>query len=143
LPLTHLDSLKFKSTQIIDSLTSLAGLIEYGFHPAMPPWPDVLAKYAVLVSQTHVFASALAPVAGLALHPRAGLPDHTFDTEVIPLLRNQQTTEVLRAESAAVRRLTGHTNAGTEASEVLQNHARVLADWEQMRDEHDRRADRA
>jgi len=104
--IASLDSIKFRLTQLIDSIQTLAWQLE-AFHPP-PPWPDLLAKYAVVMAQTHNLSRALASSASLAstaLHPRAPLPDASLDGTLIPLLRNQQTTDVLRAESASVRRL--------------------------------------
>lgn len=107
-----LESLKFRVTQLIDSIQTLAWQLE-AFHPP-PPWPDLLAKYAVVMAQTHNLSRALASsssgsgsgaLANTALHPRTPLPDAALDGTLIPLLRNQQTTDVLRAESASVRRL--------------------------------------
>jgi hypothetical protein len=101
-----LESIKFRVTQLIDSIQTLAWQLD-AFHPP-PPWPDLLAKYAVVMAQTHNLSRALAfstALASAALHPRAPLSDPTLDATLIPLLRNQQTTDVLRAESASVRRL--------------------------------------
>jgi hypothetical protein len=103
--IASLESIKFRVTQLIDSIQALAWQLE-AFHPP-PPWPDLLAKYAVVMAQTHNLSRALASntLASTALHPRSPLPDATLDRTLIPLLRNQQTTDVLRAESASVRRL--------------------------------------
>ena len=104
--IASLESIKFRVTQLIDSIQTLAWQLE-AFHPP-PPWPDLLAKYAVVMAQTHNLSRALASsgaLAGTALHPRAPLSDPALDGTLIPLLRNQQTTDVLRAESASVRRL--------------------------------------
>ena len=101
-----LESIKIRVTQLIDSIQTLAWQLD-ALHPP-PPWPDLLAKYAVVMAQTHNLSRALASstaLAGTALHPRAPLPDASLDGALIPLLRNQQTTDVLRAESASVRRL--------------------------------------
>ncbi|KAH8996763.1 hypothetical protein EDB92DRAFT_1793480 [Lactarius akahatsu] len=100
-----LESIKFRVTQLIDSIRALAWQLE-AFHPP-PPWPELLAKYAVVMAQAHNLSRALAssPLASMALHPRAPLSDASLDSSLIPLLRNQQTTDVLRAESATVRRL--------------------------------------
>jgi hypothetical protein len=70
------------------------------------------------MAQTHNLSRALASsssssgsgsgsgaLASTALHPRTPLPDAALDGTLIPLLRNQQTTDVLRAESGSVRRL--------------------------------------
>jgi len=104
--IASLESIKFRVTQLIDSIQTLAWQLE-AFHPP-PPWPDLLAKYAVVMAQTHNLSRALASnntLASTALHPRTPLPDATLDGTLIPLLRNQQTTDVLRAESSSVRRL--------------------------------------
>ncbi|KAI0266428.1 hypothetical protein BC834DRAFT_128077 [Gloeopeniophorella convolvens] len=100
-----LESTRFRLTQLIESIQTLAWQLE-AFQPP-PPWPDILAKYAVVMAQTHNLSRALAssPLASTALHPRAPLPDASLDSSLIPLLRNQQTTDVLRAESASVRRI--------------------------------------
>ena len=100
-----LESIKFRVSQLIDSIQMLAWQLE-AFHPP-PPWPDLLAKYGVVMAHAHNLSRALASsqLASMALHPRAPLPDSSLDSSLIPLLRNQQTTDVLRAESATVRRL--------------------------------------
>ena len=125
LPISQLESLKFKANQIIDSIIALQRTIEAGGHPsAMYAWPDILSKYNILLSQTHNFSNALvqpfptssssskAPAQNIferiALHPRTGMTDVQLDGDVIPLLRNQQTTDVLRTENDTVRRLAEH-----------------------------------
>ena len=127
LPISQLESLKFKANQIIDSIVALQRTIEAGGHPsAMHAWPDILSKYNVLLSQTHNFSNALVqpfPTSSsssktpaqniferIALHPRTGMSDAQLDGDVIPLLRNQQTTDVLRAENDTVKRLAEHMN---------------------------------
>jgi len=126
LPISQLESLKFKANQIIDSIIALQRTIEAGGHPsAMHAWPDILSKYNVLLSQTHNFSNALVqpfPTSSssktltqniferIALHPRTGMPDAQLDGDVIPLLRNQQTTDVLRTENDTVKRLAEHMN---------------------------------
>ena len=105
LDVATLESIKFRVTQLIDSIKILAWQLE-AFHPP-PPWPDLLAKYSVVMAHAHNLSRALASgaLASMALHPRASLSDASLDSSLIPLLRNQQTTDVLRAESATVRRL--------------------------------------
>ena len=69
---------------------------------------DLLAKYAVMMAQTHNLLRTLAsstPLTSIALHPHAPLTDASLNGTLIPLLRNQQTTDVLCAESTSVRRL--------------------------------------
>ncbi|KAJ6466881.1 hypothetical protein C8R45DRAFT_838731 [Mycena sanguinolenta] len=131
LPIEQLESLRFKANQIIENIQSLHWTIEAGHMPYMPAWPDILSKYNMLLSQTHNFSTALAapaavqlslsangvptlarpqgnPYEGLALHPSKAMTDAQLDTEAIPLLRNQQTTDVLRMENDTVRRLASH-----------------------------------
>lgn len=145
---------------------------------AMPAWPDILTKYNILLSQTHSFSMGLSgtlsagaasqnsrsvpfssPLERVALHPSSPLNDAQLDGEVIPLLRNQQTTDVLRVESDTVRRLAEHMV--TKGSlEVLApqppsksapfglfkkpvEYSDVIAECEEIREAHDRRVERA
>ncbi|KAF7377642.1 hypothetical protein MSAN_00187000 [Mycena sanguinolenta] len=131
LPIDQLESLRFKANQIIENIQSLHWTIEAGHMHYMPAWPDILSKYNMLLSQTHNFSTALAapaavqlslsangvptlarpqgnPYESLALHPSKAMTDAQLDTEAIPLLRNQQTTDVLRMENDTVRRLASH-----------------------------------
>lgn len=48
------------------------------------------------------------PYERIALHPSKPMTDTQLDNEVIPLLRNQQTLDVLRMENDTVRRLAEH-----------------------------------
>ena len=137
--IASLESIKIRVTQLIDSIQTLAWQLE-AFHPP-PPWPDLLAKYAVVMAQTHNLSRALASsttLASTALHPRAPLPDPSLDGALIPLLRNQQTTDVLRAESASVRRL----GAALTLPEDPPAHV-VLAAVSEVVVAHDARAERA
>ncbi|KAJ3889367.1 hypothetical protein GG344DRAFT_17943, partial [Lentinula edodes] len=119
LPVAQLESLRFKANQIIESIKALQMNID--FHPtAISSWPDILSKYNLLLSQTHNFSSSLStplpsssstkssPFEKIALHPRVAVTDIQLDTEIIPLLRNQQTTDVLNVENDIVRRLSEH-----------------------------------
>jgi hypothetical protein len=137
--IASLESIKFRVTQLIDSIQTLAWQLE-AFHPP-PPWPDLLAKYAVVMAQTHNLSRALASstaLASTALHPRAPLSDLALDGTLIPLLRNQQTTDVLRAESTSVRRL----NAALKLPEDPPPYA-VLGAVAEVVAAHDARAERA
>jgi hypothetical protein len=184
LPVDQLESLRFKANQIIESIQGLQNTIQAGNQNWMPPWPDILSKYNMLLSQTQNFSTALvAPVQGasvvfglngipqiskptaganpyeaLALHPSIGMSDTQLDNEVIPLLRNQQTTEVLRMENETVRRLAEHM-ATRGALGVLgavlppppalgvlpqkPEHEDVLRECAQIRGAHDQRVERA
>jgi len=137
--IASLESIKFRVAQLIDSIQTLAWQLE-AFHPP-PPWPDLLAKYAVVMAQTHNLSRALASngaLASTALHPRAPLADASLDGALIPLLRNQQTTDVLRAESASVRRL----GTALKLPEDAPPHA-VLEAVSEVVVAHDARAERA
>jgi hypothetical protein len=181
LPVAHLESLKYKCHQLIDSIQALQRTIECGGQNYMPPWPDILSKYNVLVSQSLNFSNTLlAPLPGtqrsamtgsgaapnayarIALHPSVGMSDAQLDNEVIPLLRNQQTTEVLRVENETVRRLAAHMATQGSLGVLLGPSAAVggsagvngktgpkveyedvLRECEEIRARHDQRADRA
>ncbi|KDR79189.1 hypothetical protein GALMADRAFT_41956, partial [Galerina marginata CBS 339.88] len=129
LPISQLESLKFKASQIIESIHALQRTIDAGGHPGvMLAWPDILSKYNILLSQTHNFSTALVqpfPTSALgststtkappqniyeriALHPNRPVTDAQLDGDIVPLLRNQQTTDVLRVENDTVRRLAEH-----------------------------------
>src|SRR5712671_1570505 len=136
--IASLESIKSRVNQLIESIQTLASLLEI-YHPP-PPWPDLLAKYAVVMAQTHNLSRALASSAlpSTALHPRLPLSDAPLDSALIPLLRNQQTTDVLRAESTSVRRLSAALKLPEDPPPpaVLDIVAEVVA-------AHDARADRA
>ncbi|PPR00701.1 hypothetical protein CVT24_000988 [Panaeolus cyanescens] len=180
LPVPQLESLKFKANQIIESINVLQHTLN-AYPGWMYAWPDILSKYNVLLSQTHNFSTALlqpfpasttsssslrapAQPAGniyerIALHPRSGMTDTQLDTEVTPLLRNQQTTDVLRQENDTVRRLSEHMStrgslgvlglsnppapAGGFSIPKKPEYEDVLAECNEIRDAHDRRVDRA
>jgi len=175
LPIAQLESLRLRATQIIDSIHALQRTIEAGGHPsAMPAWPDILSKYSILLSQTHNFSNALLqPFQSaavntsrskqpnvyemIALHPRRGMTDAQLDGEVAPLLRNQQTMEVLRMENDTVRRLAEHMDtrgslgvlgmvtppAPPGMASRKPEHEDVLRECIEIREAHDRRVDRA
>ena len=59
LPVAQLESLRFKANQIIESIQALQWQLEGGGRNVMPPWPDILAKYNLLLSQTHNLSTTL------------------------------------------------------------------------------------
>ena len=105
------------------------------------------------------------PFEKLALHPNVGMSDVQLDNELIPLLRNQQTTDVLNLENEIVRRLSEHmtTKGSLGIRAPSSNHPLgglpgfrnqqerterdkyedVLRECEQIRVEHDLRWERA
>jgi len=170
LPVAQLESLKFKLNQMIDSIQLLQYTVEMGGQNVMPAWPDILSKYNILLSQSHNLSTSLValhqtvggkaqnPFERLALHPKHGMTDAQLDNELIPLLRNQQTTDVLRIENETVKHLSEHmrtkgslgvlsatTASGPGRLESLKRttYDDVLAECEQIRVEHDLRVERA
>ncbi|GLB41034.1 hypothetical protein LshimejAT787_0902490 [Lyophyllum shimeji] len=193
LPVSQLESLRFKASQIIDSIQSLQRTLEAGHTASMPSWPDILSKYNILLSQTHSFSMGLSStLSGAAsttaqgqraggtappnvlervvLHPSTPMSDAQLDGEVIPLLRNQQTTDVLRVENETVRRVAEHMATkgslgvlGAPSSQPQQqrqggqqfalgmgaaakkpvDYTDVLRECEEIREAHDRRVERA
>jgi hypothetical protein len=121
LPLAPLESLRFKVNQTVESIVALQHLIAYGGAPAMPSWPEIMSKYTILLSQSHSLMSSLAGLAGggtalpdggsvfatLSLHPKEPVNEETRP-ELIGLLRNQQTNDVLADQDQIVRRLASH-----------------------------------
>ncbi|KAI0083879.1 hypothetical protein BDY19DRAFT_875440, partial [Irpex rosettiformis] len=185
LPVGQLESLRSKINQMIDSIQTLQRTVEGNGYPVMPAWPDILSKYTMLLSQSHNLSMSLVntyaamaairangaggvpqppanPYERLALHPSMVMTDAQLDNEVIPLLRNQQTTEVLKLENETVRHLAEHMttrgslgvlgvssqNSSAPAA-PRQDYGRkveygdVLAECEQIRAEHDERIERA
>ncbi|TFK19594.1 hypothetical protein FA15DRAFT_674269 [Coprinopsis marcescibilis] len=60
LPISQLESLRFKANQIIDAIFALYSMLMSEMNPAyMPSWPEILSKYNVILSQTHNFSNAL------------------------------------------------------------------------------------
>ncbi|OJT06001.1 hypothetical protein TRAPUB_3188 [Trametes pubescens] len=164
LPVSQLESLKFKANQIIESIQLLQRTVEMGGQAVMPAWPDILSKYNILLSQSHSISMSLLaahqaatnaqgnPYEKIALHPRVPLTDAQLDNDLIPLLRNQQTTDVLRVENETVRHLAEHMEI--KGSLGVLGHAPrpggkpveyddVLRECEQIRVEHDQRVERA
>ncbi|KAF7795454.1 hypothetical protein EIP86_006615 [Pleurotus ostreatoroseus] len=187
LPVGQLESLRSKIVQMTESMQLLQRTIEVGGQNVMPAWPDILSKYTILLSQSHnlsisllgSYASAAAaartngntsastpvnPYERLALHPIIPMPDAQLDNEIIPLLRNQQTTDVLRLENETVRHLAEHmvtrgslgVLATTQPPTAVPGrrglgmdtgkkpeYEDVLRECEQIKVEHDERVDRA
>ncbi|THH30460.1 hypothetical protein EUX98_g3716 [Antrodiella citrinella] len=149
----------------------------------MLPWPEILSKYNILLSQSHSLSMSLVAVQQsasqqarssvstyqqanlfekLALHPSVGMTDTQLDNEIIPLLRNTQTTDVLKLENETVRHLSEHMVTkgvlgvlappatggpsrtgfgGTQPKRT--EYEDVLHECEQIRVEHDLRVERA
>lgn len=179
IPVAQLESLRFKANQIIESIQALQRTIDAGGLQVMPAWPDILSKYNVILSQTHSFYSSLSsppsathtqqsqpltksPYENIALHPSVAMSDQQLDNDLIPLLRNQQTTDVLRMENAAVRRLAEcMVTRGAIATNTLEGqnsqpasgfgtgsrqkvtYEDVLRECAEIRDAHDHRVERA
>ncbi|KZS87069.1 hypothetical protein SISNIDRAFT_461245 [Sistotremastrum niveocremeum HHB9708] len=172
LPISQLESLRFRTNQIIESIqalqNALAGFGEPGVTVppgqalmTMPPWQDILARYNIILSQTHTMSLSLAatlpPVQGgpkvsninlyerLALHPSNSVSDAQLDTDLVPLLRNQQTTQVLNVESQSVARLlkAGIRVPGASFPGYSGPVTGPTEDIESVRSAHDSRVERA
>ncbi|KAF5354044.1 hypothetical protein D9756_007214 [Leucocoprinus leucothites] len=179
LPVAQLESLKFKAGQIIESINHLAWTIKNNDMAAMPSWPDILSKYNILLSQTLNFSTALLQsqtiranyIGGpttqqniyerIAIHPLTSMTEQELDTEAAPLLRNQQTLDVLKIETETVRRLAEHmstrgslgvlgapppapTNGyGHFHQPKKPEYEDVLRECAEIREAHDQRVDRA
>ncbi|KAH9918058.1 uncharacterized protein B0H18DRAFT_1032403 [Fomitopsis serialis] len=166
LPLAHLESLRFKANAMVESIQLLQRTLDLGGY--MPPWPEILSKYTILLSQSHNLSNSLlgplhsstsaGPSASgniyerLALHPKAAMTDSQLDNELIPLLRNQQTTDVLKLETDTVRHLAEHMETKGSLGAMAQagplqgrrtEYEDVMRECEQIRVEHDERVDRA
>ncbi|EKM53012.1 uncharacterized protein PHACADRAFT_259184 [Phanerochaete carnosa HHB-10118-sp] len=172
---------------MVESIQTLQATIDQQGQNAMPSWPDILSKYTILLSQSHNLsmslvgtAAAVRPVNGhggthapvnpyerLALHPSMPMTDHQLDNDLIPLLRGQQTTDVLKLENDTVRHLAEHmstrgslgvlgltgtgTGTGTNntarprfgAQDKKPEYADILRECDQIKVEHDERVDRA
>lgn len=178
LPIAQLESLKFKANQILESIQLLQRTIEMGGQNVMPTWPDILSKYNILLSQSHNLSTSLLathlfgglqsssigsssntnPYEKIAVHPSVGMTDAQLDNNLIPLLRNQQTTDVLRFENDVVRHLSEHMASkgsvgilgqSTQSSDqappqgTRTEYEDVIRECEQIRAEHDSRVERA
>jgi hypothetical protein len=178
LPIGPLQSLRFKVDQTVESIVALQRLIAYGGAPAMPAWPEIMSKYTILLSQMHSLMASLAGLSGggtalpdggsvfstLSLHPRAPVAEDAGRQELIGLLRNQQTNDVLADQDRTVRRLAEHMQTrgvlglmagqggpppnfppGSEWADGRRKvkEEDVLEECEAIRAEHDGRAERA
>lgn len=127
LPISQLESLRFKATKILDSIGALQRTLDIAvFENRMPPWPEMLGKYNILLSQTHSLSASLipaltssqsnpqmnnthyvtSPFEAMAIHPKGA--DDLRDPQVLNLLRTQQILPVLENENETIRRLSQH-----------------------------------
>ncbi|KAF9493702.1 hypothetical protein BDN71DRAFT_1068702 [Pleurotus eryngii] len=129
LPVAQLESLKFKANQIVESIMALRATVDAGHQNMMLPWPDILSKYNILLSQTLNFSNSLGATVGgasqttsrvsngnggqqqnvspyekIALHLSSAASEKEAD-EIALLVRTFQLPEILKTENDAVRRL--------------------------------------
>ncbi|KAJ2923393.1 hypothetical protein H1R20_g13704, partial [Candolleomyces eurysporus] len=154
LPISQLESLRFKANQIVDTLNGLHFILSgaYDFQGRMPAWPEILSKYNIILSQTHNFTNSLVsplptsskqPAAGsnpndaaesanifqsLAIYPNMPMTEPQLNFEIGPLLRNLTTTVVLEKENETVRRLSEHMQ--TKGSLALKQ---LMLDLDQLK----------
>ena len=167
LPTAQLESLKYRVTQIMESITALQFLVDANGAPAMPPWPDILARYNLLLSQTHSLSVSLSfalahhqqqqqpgqknppanPFQNLALHPSFSIPEQQLDNAVAPLLRNQPTMQVIKEEEGSVRSIAAVTKSatpeGVPAAPGTEGCAQVVQECLEIKMAHDSRVERA
>jgi len=164
LPIAQLESLKYRATQIMESINALQFLIDANGVPAMPPWPDILARYNLLLSQIHSLSVSLSfslqtqqqeagrappqnPFEKLALHPGISLQEQQLDHVLAPLLRNQPTVQVLKEEDITVRRLAAVlktvTSDGVPIASGSEGCQRVVQECVEIKRQHDARVERA
>jgi hypothetical protein len=135
LPVGQLESLRFKANQLVESIQSLTATLALGlptpngFNPNMlPPWPDILAKYSLLVSQTHTLSQSLNitfnqpapmqpasilrpkiipvnPFQKIVLHPGKPLEEEHIGATLLPLLRTKPDAPEDELENLLVARL--------------------------------------
>ena len=159
LPVAQLESLKYRATQIMESIATLQFLVEANGQPAMPSWPDILARYNLLLSQTHSLSVSLLsalvvhqhhlgvappqnsnPFQKLVLYPGVAVPEQQLDNLLAPLLRNQPTVQVLRAEDQSVRRVASVLKSGAQTMSTTEQ---VVQECAEIRKAHDARVERA
>ncbi|KAL0958853.1 hypothetical protein HGRIS_014172 [Hohenbuehelia grisea] len=175
LPVSQLESLRFKANQIVESILSLQATLLGGPPNAMPTWPDILSKYNIILSQTHSLSTSLLhpiqssqqqnqqqrptnPFAAIALHPPEYLPDAELKSLIFPLIATVQSESVRKRESSTIWRLSKHLSTrGTPCvlgrvppaplpfggEPTKPEYEDVLAECTTIREEHDRRVDRA
>ncbi|KAF8583230.1 hypothetical protein K439DRAFT_73078 [Ramaria rubella] len=164
LPVAQLESLKYRATQIMESITALQFLVDANGVPAMPPWPDILARYNLLLSQTHSLFVSLSYAVGqhhqqpgqappanpfqkLALHPASVIPEQQLDNALAPLLRNQPTMQVLKEEDASVRRIAAVLKSATPDGVPVvpgpEGCEQVVQECVEIKKAHDSRVERA
>lgn len=127
-PTSQLESLKYKVQQILDSVNVFHQQIDWiYFRPeAMLPWPEILSKFNVLLSQTHSLSTSLVspinfraqqqqpgqgpppnPFTQMVVHPSTFASDQD-NARTLTYLRSVPITTVLEAENATVRRIAEH-----------------------------------
>jgi hypothetical protein len=116
LPIHQLEGLRFKANHISESITSLMHQISPvppdhpHFHlTPLPPWPELLSKYNVLVSQAHSFSMSLEAMQS-KLMKTPTRPDVLVDMQpfrefVEPMINPQPAPSVFTREEETVRRL--------------------------------------
>lgn len=165
----QLESLKYRMNQLIESIAALQYLIHNNGSPAMPSWPDVLARYNLLLSQIHALFSALSyipthaaqkqqpqedsqepstkPLQNLVVYPTVLFTQHQLDHELQHLFRTSQTAEVLKEEDGIVRRIGSMLKSSTPEGVPLQpgpeGCMQVVQECAEIKHEHDARVERA
>ena len=163
LPIAQLDSLKYRATQIMESINALQYLVDASGVPAMPPWPDILARFNLLLSQTLSLSVSLSALVhhhqqpgqkpletlfqNLVLHPGVAIPEQQLDNAIAPLLRNQPTMQVLKEEDGSVRSIAAVLKSATPEGVPIvpgtEGCEKVVQECLEIKRAHDSRVDRA
>lgn len=164
-----LESLKYRMNQLIESIGALQYLIHNNNTPAMPPWPDILARYNLLLSQIHGLFNALSYVPSqnqqsqqdqasqqhgntrslqnLVVHPTVLITQYQLDHGLQQLFRTTQTLEVLNEEDSIVRKIAAVLKTSTPEGVPLhpgpEGCMRVVHECAEIKLEHDARVQRA
>ncbi|GJJ13034.1 hypothetical protein Clacol_007283 [Clathrus columnatus] len=164
----QLESLKYRLNQLNESIRSLQFFIHNNGHPSMPPWPDILARYNLLLSQIHALFNALSyipqqqqqqkqqegsrlnitkPLQNLVVYPSVLITPHQLDHGLQQLFRTSQTPEVLKEEDGIVRRigsmLKTSTPEGVPLHQTPEGCLQVVQECTEIKHEHDARVERA
>ncbi|KZT54253.1 hypothetical protein CALCODRAFT_485696 [Calocera cornea HHB12733] len=141
--LPPLDSINLKFSQIHDGIVSLARSIEADGDRSIAAWPDILAKYNFLVSQSHILSQTLSnsapapedhpadprtrrpPLSNLprlVLHPSSAPPeDQSMDFRVAALIRTALIPDMAEHE-ARVLKAFGELRQSEFNEDVALNH---------------------
>ncbi|KAF8326814.1 uncharacterized protein EI90DRAFT_2886299, partial [Cantharellus anzutake] len=152
LPTSQLESIRFKLNQTIESIRTLQYSIHADNQPYMLPWPELLSKYNVILTQTHSLMLSVSqaamtnpatgrkmknPLPSLAVHPFQPVSEGQMDNALSSLLRMMRLPEVLESDEKTVAAMGGSNRVEPKTDQ------QVIANMDTIRKEHDYRVERA